>query len=167
MDFYDLAYADALNGAAAQPLGFKTIFAADREVKIARDPAKSPGCVYIGQGEGAERASKAGAIAVVPEDYRLEPKAAAQMLDRDTILGISTYPLMSTNGIKRSKRIHFAGRMFALAEKKGIDVAFITVARSELYLCSAMQLIVLAGMIGANEDQARDSIARVNKRLSE
>lgn len=89
------------------------------------------------------------------------------MLNRDTILGISVYPLMSTNGIKRSKRIYFAGRMFSLGEKKGIDVAFITVARSDLYLCSALQLIGLAGMIGADEAQARDSIATVNKRLSE
>ena len=167
MDFYDLAYADAIKGASSQLLGFKKLLAVDVDIKAARDPAKSSGCIYIGPGEGIERASKAGALAVAPEDYRLEPKAAAQMRDRGTILGISTYPIMSANGIKRSKRIHFAERMFALGEKKGIDVAFITIARSELYLCSAMQLIGLAGLIGADEEQARESVAMVNKRLSE
>jgi hypothetical protein len=167
LDFYDLAYAEAINGVSSQMLGFKKILSVDRDINASRDPAKSSGCIYIGSGEGIERASKAGAKAVAPEDYRLEPKAAAHMLDKGTILCISTYPIMSTSGIKRSKRIHFAGNMLDLCDKKGIDVAFVTIARSSLYLCSAMQLIALAELIGADESQARDSIGRVNMRLLE
>lgn len=163
MDFYDLAYPDAIKPGTPEKLGFKAIYAIDSDVAVARDPAKAAGAVFVGSGVGLERAVKAGARMVVPEDYRLEPKTIALMEDREAAIGISTYPIMASDGLRRARRLYHAGRMLTVTSKKDVDISFVTLARSELYLCSAQQLIGLAKLIGATDEQARDSIGRVNR----
>ena len=48
-----------------------------------------------------------------------------------------------------------------------LEVCFATFAKSNLNLCSYMQLIELAKLLGADEDYARKSISSVTKSLVE
>jgi hypothetical protein len=58
-------------------------------------------------------------------------------------------------------------KLFEYAKKSKIDVMFVTLARSNAFLCSCMQLVEIAKLIGAEEEYAKRSISSANSVVGE
>lgn len=104
--------------------------------------------------------------AVVFPDSRINKKAMEQMNDRGILLCLPMSMLTGSSGINRSKTMYMMSKLLDHALSIKLEVSFVTLARSSSNLCSYLQLIELAKLIGANEEYARKSISETNKTLA-
>lgn len=112
-------------------------------------------------------AVKENAKAIAIMDFYIDKKLMAEMKERETILCIPFCHILSRNGIDRSKLLYKASALVKYASSSRIKVSFASLADSDLFLNSKMQLIELSKAIGAKEEHARDSLCAVNKELGE
>lgn len=110
-------------------------------------------------------AANSGVAAIYINDAKIDKKLIAAMEDNETVLCISLSGIMELYGLKRSHLLFKACKLFSYAKKEGVDTAFVTLAKSRSGMCSYMQMIELAKLVGASEDYARHSVSEINKRL--
>ncbi|MGD0729118.1 MAG: hypothetical protein ABR981_03515 [Candidatus Micrarchaeaceae archaeon] len=103
--------------------------------------------------------------AIVFSDLRINKKAIEQMRDKEIILCIQTSNISNSADLQRSKILYMTSKLFDYARSMKLDISFASFARREHELCSYMQMLELAKLIGANEEYARRSISEVNKSL--
>ncbi len=170
MDFYDLVGQDCkVSEQLAMKLGFKKIFVINKEVSAAGAGVKASE-PFIAFGKDKNQLIsliKAGANAAAITDSYIDKKLMDVMKENSCILCIPMSMVTASYGMERSRNIYKIKKLFEYAEKQRIDVAFVSMAKSEHYLNSYMQLIELAKLVGASDHYARISISATNKRLIE
>ena len=173
MDYYDIVMDScSIDEKLVQRLGFKKIFSVGKDVKLANlnDPKikGASGGIIMGEDKNKLFACARGDVkAVIVTDFRIDKKLMAHMAENDIMLCIPVSAITFSYGLSRSRAIFMLNTLFTYARKSGIEVSFITLAQSEMYMASAMQLIELAMLVGADEKYARHSISEVNKGLME
>ncbi len=103
--------------------------------------------------------------AVVFPDSRINKKALEQMKEREIALCIQLSQLTGSHSLQRSRNLYMASKLFDYAAGIGIEVSFATFAKSREHLCSYMQIIELAKLLGASEEYARGSLSGTNNSL--
>jgi RNase P/RNase MRP subunit p30 len=103
--------------------------------------------------------------AVVFPDIKINKKALEQMQERRIALCLPISPLTSSYGLQRARSLYMTGKLLHHAMQIKLAVSFVTLAKSRTNLCSYMQLLEIAKLIGADEDYARKSLSDINKSL--
>ena len=98
-------------------------------------------------------------------DSRIDRKLLATMKDKGVPLCIGFNRILESTGTRRSSSIYMTSKLAACAIKMGIRTAFVSMAGSEEMLCSPVQLIALAKLLGVKEDYARSAISATNEAL--
>lgn len=151
-------------------MGYKKIFIAGKDVKVVdgsnyrnRDVQ---GSIFVNNGrQNLFSVLSMSPIAVVFSDLRINKKAMEQMHDKGIALCFPVSMITVPYGLQRSRNMYMAKRLLDHARKVSLDVSVVTLARSASHLCSYMQLVETARLIGMEEKRARESISRVNKSL--
>ncbi|MGI0133873.1 MAG: hypothetical protein ACREBW_02800 [Candidatus Micrarchaeaceae archaeon] len=169
MDFYDIVMPSCeFDNWFAQRLGFRKIFVCGKDIELANaDKTTSfPEKDFIAVGANKNNllvAARAGASAVVITDSRIDRKLMEELREQKTALIIPTSLVTSSYSLERPKRLYMLSRLHSHARKLGIDVGFATMAESRSNMCSYIQLIEMAKLIGADGHQARHGIGEVNR----
>ncbi|MCL4411474.1 hypothetical protein M1329_00860 [Candidatus Marsarchaeota archaeon] len=171
MDYYDLVRAtcDYDRGFDAR-LGFKRVFKEGNDIGMAIQGGESGQhkgkFMAVGRDMGwLANMIKGGAKALVVERNDADGKLLATMRERGTILLFPMSSITELFGLKRTRAMYFMGNMLKDATKAGVRVGFVSLAASKLQMCSYMQLVELAKLIGASEKQARSALSAVNCEL--
>ena len=98
-------------------------------------------------------------------DSRIDRKLLATMKDKGVTLCIPFNRILESQGLRRSSSMYMASRLAKYAIKKDIRVSFVSLAGSEETLCSPVQLIELAKLLGVKEEQAREAVSKNNEAL--
>lgn len=173
MDYYDIVMDScSTDEKLAQRLGFKKIFSTGKDVRLANlnDPKikGASGGIIMGEDKNKLFTCARGDVkAVIVTDFRIDKKLMAHMAENDIALCIPLSTITFSYGLSRSRAIFMLNTLFTYARKSGIDVSFITLASTDMYLASVMQLIELAMLVGADEKYARHSISEINRALIE
>ncbi|MGI0100802.1 MAG: hypothetical protein ACREBH_03765 [Candidatus Micrarchaeaceae archaeon] len=168
LDYYDIVFetcgiSKSLEGA----LGYKKVFIVGKDVRVIEGKGSGiKGGIFIDTG----KANVLGIMnespsAIVFRDMRINKKAMEQMNDKGIALCIPMDTITSSYGLQRSRTLYMTSKLLKHAMDIRLNVSFVTLARSELQLCSYMQLIELAKLLGANEEQARMGTSETNKSL--
>lgn len=160
MKYYDVLFDSCRVGKPFMArLGFEGIFLIK---KGASEPlcASSDAAVLM-------KAVQRGASAVAITDFTIDRKLLAKLKDSGAALCMPFAPMLSRTGLERTKLIYKATTLLRYAYSKRIEVSFASLAESELFVNSHMQLVELAKLIGASDAQARHGICEVNKRIGE
>lgn len=169
MDFYDLAQPAATDGALSGSLGFKKIYTVGRDVDVVNASAAKgdlSDTICIGAaGEVLCAVAKRSPRAIIVSDFRIDRKLIAIMAERDVTLCIGMDSIIESSAHNRTRAIYMQSKLLAYAMGKKMDVAFVSLARSQENLCSPMQLIALAKVLGASDGYARESVSGVNASL--
>ncbi len=112
-------------------------------------------------------AANSGVSAVCMQNPDIDKDLIAAMADNGTVLCIPLSDMMGLYGLRRSRHIFKTAKLFAYARKNDVEISFVTLARSRSMMCSYMQLLELAKLVGASEEYARKSMKEVNKGLIE
>ncbi|MEM0149394.1 MAG: hypothetical protein QXW10_00660, partial [Candidatus Micrarchaeaceae archaeon] len=159
MAYYDMVMESCSSAdSMAKLLGYNKIMVAGRDFKLA-DAGKDvdvKGMVAISDSpKELIKAAKRLASAVIPFNLQPDRLLVSALRDNDVTLLIPFSIIVSARGLAMSRNLHYASKLLAYARKKKVNVGFITLARSTLYMESYMQLIGLAKLIGASEEEAR------------
>ena len=149
-------------------LGFARIGVSGRGVDVVAADKSSAGSGVVVVGKDAARlasAAKSAAAAICLEEPAVDKELLRAMADNGCALCIPLSRIMESFGMRRPRLIYKTERLFSAAKREGVPVAFVTLARSNSLMCSYMQLIELAKMVGADEQYARNSISVTNKGL--
>ena len=171
LDYYDLVRATCdYEPYFSERLGFTKIFKAGRDVEMAiqGDGLRPKGSRFIAVGRDMgwlANMIRGGAKALVVERNDADKKLLAAMRDHGTILLFPMSAVTELFGLKRTRTMYFMHDMLKEATKAGVRVGFVSLATSRLQMCSYMQLVELAKLIGASEDQARSAISAINREL--
>lgn len=173
MNFYDIA-ADscAIDAALAKRLGFKKIFVINKDVEAVGHGSENRQITErsIAFGKAKEQLLalvKNGASAIAITDSYIDRKLMDAIKDNGCVLCMPMSTITASYGMERARNIYKMKRLFVEARKRGIDVCFISMAKTPAYLNSYTQLIELAKLIGADERYARYSMSEVTKALVE
>ncbi len=123
--------------------------------------------IAFGSAENMSALVRKGIAGVCISGYKIDRKLIEDMSANDCILCISTKEITNSYGIRRAKAIYRASKLFRLAKKRKIRVAFATMASSTGEMLSKIQLIEIAKLIGAEEQYARYSISEINRYIVE
>ncbi len=153
-------------------LGFRHVFRAGTDVGVVVEGSakKVPDGPFIAIGRDAgwlTNMIKAGAAAAVVERNDADRKLLATMRDRDVVLLMPMGPVTGEYGLHRSRTMYFMQSMLRTALRMRVRVSFASMAESRLQMCSYMQLVELAKLVGASEKLARDSVSVTNRELGE
>jgi RNase P/RNase MRP subunit p30 len=167
--YYDIALQSCSVGPGLESsLGFKRIFLAGKDVALLSARKKGSFSSAIVSGTNKKlltEASRGGAGALIIEDMRIDKSLIDTMAKKRTVLCIPANAITSKEGMERAKAIFLMSGLFGYAKGRGVHVGFVSLAPSGAGLCSSMQLIEFARLIGAEEQYARYSISTVNKEI--
>ncbi|MDE1871569.1 MAG: hypothetical protein KGI06_05020 [Candidatus Micrarchaeota archaeon] len=171
LDYYDVAYDTCgIGGDLEKSLGYRKILIAGKDLNVVDGSSYRnkdvEGSIFMDAG----RSNLFGILSMSPaavafSDFRINKKAIEQMRDKGIALCIPASIITSSYGLQRSRNMYMARKLLEYARKAGLDVSIVTLARSAAHLCSYMQLVEIAKLIGSGEKDARDSIGRVNGSL--
>jgi hypothetical protein len=171
LEYYDIAYDSCkVDESLERSLGYNRIFLANRDIRIidGRNHRKNEigKSIFISSG-GPDLFTilNMGPAAVAFQDLRINKKALEQMHDRGIALCLPMSTIMNQQGLKRSRSTYMMSRLLGHAQSIKLDVSIVTLARSNTELCSHMQLVELAKLVGADEAYARRSISAINRRM--
>lgn len=169
MDFYDLAYPKSLEGGIGKRLGFKKILVLGKDLKISapnspQNEISDSLCIGY-SGEQLCSAAKLSPRAILIRDSRIDRKLIEILRSKEIILCIAFDGIMENAGLRRSSQLYMMSKLVSYALKKKIQIAFVTLAKSEETLCSPIQLIELAKLVGASDLFSRSAICNTNKEL--
>ncbi len=170
MHYYDLVFETCdISEHLERKLGFEKIIVANHGIDVVDlDTRNFDGKKNIvGIGKNPNRLSsavKSGISAVSLAEPTIDKGLIAAMEDNGCILCIGLSDIMSYYGMKRTRLIYKMNKLFEYSRKK-VGVSFVTLAKSNSMMCSYMQMIELAKMIGADESYARKSISEINEKL--
>ena len=116
-------------------------------------------------GEALNAAAKQSPRAIVISDSRIDRRLMDTMKARDVILCVPFDRILGSAGLRRSSSIYMASRLVQYAVKRGVRVSFVSFAGSEEMLCSPVQLIGLARLLGVSEEYARNAVGVTNSEL--
>ncbi len=169
MGYYDIALQGCSVGAGIESsLGFRHIFLTGKDVAMLSAGKKGNFSNAIVSGTNKEaltEASRAGARALIIEDMRIDRSLIDTMVKKGTALCMPMNAITSKEGMERAKAIFLMKGLFDYVKGKGVHVSFVSLASSGAALCSSMQLIEYARLLGAEEQYARYSISTVNKAI--
>lgn len=171
MKYYDLvANSCEFSNDIVKKLGFERILRAGIDIKFmdvdTEKGAPCGNCIAYGTNKKRLAAfASSGARGIAIKDMRGDGKLLNIMGENDCILCVPTNIFTSSTGIERSKLLYRAEILLNVARKKHIKVSFISAAESKLHMCSYIQLIEIAKLVGAEERFARNSISAVNGEL--
>jgi len=171
LDYYDIAYETCdINKSLETRLGYDRIFLSTKDVKILDGTRykinEVEDSIFINtREENLIGVLNASPKAVVFADMRINKKALEQMKERKVSLCLPISNLTSSYGLQRSRSLYMMGKLFDHAKSIKLEVSFATLAKSNTNLCSYMQLIEVAKLLGADEEYARKSLSKTNKSL--
>ena len=171
LDYFDVAYGScSISEILEKSLGYRKIFIANRDVKIVdgnnyRNKDIQGGIFFNTGKQNIFSILSMSPVAVAFSDLRINKKAMEQMNDKGIALCMPTSIITSSYGLQRSRNMYMAKRLLEHARKIKLDVSIVTLANNATQLCSYMQLIEIAELLGMSEECARESISRVNKSL--
>ena len=168
--YYDIVFDSCkVDDDLSARLGFSKIGIIPKDIGFinleTRGPSGEKNVIAAGPVGKLISASNSGIASIYVNNAEIDKKLLASMADNGVVLCIALSDIMEPHGLKRSHLIFKLGRLFAYAKKEGLDVAFVTLARSRSSMCSYMQMIELAKLVGADEDYARKSVSEINKKL--
>lgn len=108
---------------------------------------------------------KANPSAIVFKDLHINKKVMERMKESDIALCLPTSFITCSYGLQRSRNIYLMSGLFAHAKSIKLDVSFATLAMNNMHLCSYIQLVELAKLLGSDEEYARKSLSEINKGL--
>lgn len=150
-------------------MGFRRIFVAGKEVRVVEGSYKGDDVeksIFVDSGKGDLFAAlNLSPAAIVFSDMRINKKALEQMNERKIALCMPMSSLTSSYGLQRSRSLYMMSKLLHHAKSIKLDVSFVTLAKSRTNICSYMQLLELAKLIGADEEYARRSISETNRSL--
>jgi len=170
MEYYDVAYETCgTDSKLEKRLGYERIFSS-KEAKVVDGNSYKGSEVEDSLFISSPRANimaalKASPKAVVFPDSRIDRKVIKVVAEREVALCIPIGDLTSSYGLQRSRSLYMTSKLFDYARSKKIDVSFVTLARDRTQLCSYIQLIEMAKLLGASEEYARESISKINKSM--
>jgi hypothetical protein len=170
LPYYDIVFETCkVDDSLAARLGFGRILTIPRDIEFIdvgkRGIGNEKRAIASGPVGSLTSAANAGVAAILIGDAQIDKKLITAMADNDTVLCIPLSEIMGLYGLKRSRLMFKMGKLFSYARKEGLDVSFTTLARSNSMMCSYMQMVELAKLLGVGEDYARKSVGEVNKRL--
>jgi hypothetical protein len=95
----------------------------------------------------------------------IDRKLLTVMKENGCILVLPLNAITASRGIVRTKNIYRMSKLYRSATKLEIPVAFVSMAKTQLYMNSYMQLIELANLVCADRSSAAHCISEVNKKL--
>jgi hypothetical protein len=144
-------------------LGFRSILSAGADISAQDvDTAKGKNKAIMAYGhDNALLLShvRSSARAIAPLDLHVDRRLLEEMRVNETILCIPLLPILSSYGTVRSKRIYQARLLVDNARSRRIPMAIITLATKSEYLCSAMQLLMLARMLDLSDAEAKEALS--------
>ncbi len=170
MDFYDIASEScSFDEKLAERLGLKKIFVLNRDVRAVGNESQNrniEGGIAFGRDPNQLlNLVKHGAAAVAITDSHVDKKLMAEIKERNCTIIMPMSAITASYGLQRSHNIYKMAKLFAFARKKGIEVAFTSMAKTPMYLNSYIQLIELAKLVGADDAYARYSLSKVTKSI--
>jgi hypothetical protein len=171
LDYFDIAYETcSIDKHLEERLGYKKIFVSNKDVKIVDGNHYKNNEVENSIFVNTNEANIIGVLnlsprAVVFYDMRINKKALEQMAERKIALCMPISTLTSLYGLQRSRALYMMSKLLDHAIGIKLDVAFASLAKSNTNLCSYIQLLEIAKLLGAGEDYARKSISQTNKSL--
>jgi hypothetical protein len=168
--YYDIVFSSCnIDGSLVSRLGFSKIGVIPDSIAFLdlekQGVGKERKVIASGPAGKLISAANMGVAAVYLKGMEADKKLMASLADNGVALCISLSDITENDGLRRSHTIFKAGRLLSSARKNGVDIAFVTLARSRSSMCSYMQIVELAKLIGAEESYARKSISEVNGRL--
>lgn len=171
MEFYDIVLDSCrFESGFEKRLGFKRIFIGDKDVKLTNmEIAKSAdsGIVYGVNKERLASVAKGNVRGVCILDNKTDRKLMGQLSKEGITLCINLSAITGAFGLERPKRIYLTRKLVDYARKSRVEVAFLSLAPYTHYMLSAMQILELARLLGADEGYARKSMSEVGRRLIE
>lgn len=169
-DFYDVvAQTCLLDPLLARQLGFRRVFVSNTDLRVEHVDLK------IGQfgaaiafGSDKKRLyehARNGTRALAIADSGIDLKLLDSMADNRTILCLALNNLVSSYNFDLAKQISRTRNLVSRAQKYKIPIAVVSLAQSRINLCSTLQLLELAKLLGLEERYARYSLGEVNKSL--
>jgi hypothetical protein len=171
MDFYDLASEGCdFDDTFAKRLGFKKVFTVNKDIKAVGHGSEANSTVNGTIAFGKDKAQlfslvRHGARFVAITDSYIDKKLMQAIKENKCILCMPMSIITASYGTERSRNTYRMKKLFEHARKMGIEVAFVSMAKTKEFMNSYMQLIELAKLIGADERYARYSISEINKRM--
>lgn len=148
-------------------LGFSKVFSAGKDIGMHDADKKAgdcDGCIAYGSNaSNMIHMVRSGANAIMLNDFKIEKKLLEIAIENECILLIPFNSIISSYGFERSRNLFKASKLLTYATKKGAKISFISMASSKLGMCSYMQLVELAKMLGASEKEAREGIGKITK----
>ncbi len=105
--------------------------------------------------------------AIIFRDMKINKKAVEQMREYDVALCIPMGQITSLYGLQRSRALYLTRKLVIHARKMKVDVSTVTLARDMTHMCSCIQLLEMAKLVGLKEEYARESIGRINRSIVE
>lgn len=159
MRYYDLLFDSCVvNEALEKRLGFERMFLLNKDQKTI--------CVDSNKARLA-KAVQMNMPAVAVTDFSIDRDLISRIKENDTILCMPFYPILTRSGLDRSRLLYKAKSFLAYAYNKRIRVSFASLAQSNRFINSKMQLVELAKLIGATEEQARQGVGIHNKAIGD
>lgn len=170
MEYYDIVRSScSFDSGLCSKLGFKAIVKAPGEVSIVdASEGKSDkilGSIAYGGGKPLVSAAKIGAKAIWITDYLIDKKLLEVMADGSVAAVFAMSDIVLSKGLQRSKTMSRMASLLNYSIKMDVEPCFITLADSQKNMCSYMQLVELAKLLGADDDCARSGISETTKRI--
>jgi len=171
LDYYDIAYGSCnVSEALENALGYKRIFLSSKDLKIIDSIYKKEeieGSISINASDDKDifAVIKGNPSAIAFKDLHINKKAMEKMKESEIALCLPMSYITCSYGLQRSRNIYLMSKLFAHARSIKMDASFATLAMNNIHLCSYMQLIELAKLLGASDDYARSSISGINGAL--
>jgi hypothetical protein len=148
-------------------LGFSKVFSAGKDIGIYDADKKAgdcDGCIAYGSNaSNMIHMVRSGAKAIMLKDFKIEKKLLEIAIENGCVLLVPFNGIISSYGFERSRNLFKASKFLSYATKKDAKISFISMASSKMGMCSYMQLVELAKMLGASEEEARDGISKTTK----
>ncbi len=163
-EMVDLANVD-VDERLAKRLGYAAILTVGKSLRLGSVKGGDNRSVLLSTDKDAARAVRSGGIGLIFDNYAIDGKLIAELEANDSIMYISMRQIVSNYGFGRSRSISMARKLLSYAMRKRVRVGFISFADSVDCLCSKVQMIELAKLIGAGESYARTALSQTNSEL--
>ncbi len=168
MPYYDIVYEGCdFSNDFQERLGFSKIFSIGKDIELYDSDKKAgdcDGCIAYGSNaSNMIHMARSGAKAIMMKDFKIEKKLLEIAIENGCILLVPVNSIVSSYGFERSRNLFKASKFLRYVKKKGAKISFISMASSKTGMCSYMQLVELAKMLGASEEEARAGISKTTK----
>lgn len=143
-------------------LGFENIFITGKDINISSNKSR----IGLSSDKNIIRIVRSGCSMVIFDNYRIEGKLIAEMKANESTAYIPLYKITESYKLYRSREIYKASKLLKYLNRKRIDIGFVTFAESVEGMCSYIQMVELAKLIGADEKMAKMGISKINGKLN-